>query len=275
MQRLARGGRAIVAHRDRGLRERVACLMRRDGFEVAEADDGYAVVTQLARWTLSDGRSADVVLIGPRLAGWSGLDLAAELPRTDWAPAVMLLMDAEEAGQDDVAELERRAGTPFVFRVPFEDEDLRTVALFLLRCARKQRPKEPRMSDETRPIRHRRRVELELSVHDAEPFEEIFEYADERVLQLEPHVVGAATCRVTIARSKRIRGAYEAHVKVSGPEQLIAVRRRSHTAMGALRHAFGELQMRLRRPRSGVEMRTVDPSAAGRNATREDEDAAG
>lgn len=283
---VAAGARAIVAHRNPALRVRIASMLRRDGFEVAAVSDGRAVVAQLASWTVGDGRSADLVVTGAELPGRDGIDLATTLPETDWQPAMLLALDREEASAHVEGELERRVPTAFVFRAPFDDDDMRTVALFVARRGRRRRkpwragnpkpnptpPKEHRMPQAPDETPRRRRVELEIDVQDAAPFDEIFDFADEQVIQLEPNVVGSAACSVRVMPSHKIPGAFEAVVELGGPEQQHRVRRRSHTAMGALRHAFGELHMRVRRPRSDVEMRAVGHTEA---RDGEDDSAAG
>lgn len=291
--RLAAGARAVVAHRDEGLRERLAGTLRRDGFEVSVVCDGRAVVGQLTSWTLKDGRSADLVVLGTSLDGWSGLDLAERLPETDWSPAILLVLDAEESAEHRDAEIDSRAPTASVFRAPLDEDDLRTVAVFIARRGRRDRaprsrrpwrsgepkpilapPKELRMHDDFYDKPQRRRVELEINVQDAAPFDEIFDFADEHVAQLEPLVTGTASCTVSVSPSRRVPGAFEATVRIVGRQQpTVDARRRSHTAMGALRHAFAELRMRVRRPRSGVEMRAV--GTGDEDATAADDESEG
>lgn len=136
-RRAAPLGRAIVAHRDASLCARLKWLLRIDRFDVATFRDGCSAVNQLASWMVCDGRTADVVIVGPRLRGWSGVELARHLPHTAWGAPVLLVLDGEEGRTYTDQELERRTGVPFVFRAPYQDEDLRTVARLL--AERRQR----------------------------------------------------------------------------------------------------------------------------------------
>jgi DNA-binding response OmpR family regulator len=123
--------RVVVAHPDRALRRPIVEGLRRDGCgTVVPANNGHAVVTQLTHWMLDDGQGADLAILGTELPGWSGLELVEGIRDTAWDAPVILVASEEDPHLRTRA---RAAGVRMLFTWPFQIEDLRTVALYLLR----------------------------------------------------------------------------------------------------------------------------------------------
>lgn len=74
------------------MRVLLARYLRRAGYDVTEARDGIAALTRLGDVIYRRGFSSyDLLISDVRMPGHSGLELVAELRRSDWATPVLLI----------------------------------------------------------------------------------------------------------------------------------------------------------------------------------------
>ncbi len=128
-------GEIILAEDDEAFRHLMAEVLRRDGHEVIEADNGDRLL-EMIREGLDDGipiHRPDLIISDIRMFGASGLDALEVLRQRDWMTP-MILMTA--FGSPEVHEKGRRLGAAAVFDKPFPLEDLRLFVRSLLRDRR-------------------------------------------------------------------------------------------------------------------------------------------
>jgi DNA-binding response OmpR family regulator len=121
---------AIVAEADCRLRRSIVEVLVEDGFAVAEARDGDELIALLRGAMESRRVEADVLFVNADLPRVSGLDaLAAVGSYVDLRSAVVM------ASRDDasIAARARELGTRGVLDAPLDLDDLRTVAMALLK----------------------------------------------------------------------------------------------------------------------------------------------
>lgn len=87
----ATGARVLVADEARDPRRSLSAHLRREGFQVLEADDGLE-----ALWLLRRG-AVDIALIGLTLPEIDGLELVRRIRYESTVPIIMLTADGQEA----------------------------------------------------------------------------------------------------------------------------------------------------------------------------------
>jgi DNA-binding response OmpR family regulator len=87
------GGRALVAVGDRRVGEAICAHLRRDGFQVLEADSGLEALAVLRRGTV------DIALIDPGLPEIDGLELVRRVRQESTIPIIMLADARDEAAR--------------------------------------------------------------------------------------------------------------------------------------------------------------------------------
>jgi DNA-binding response OmpR family regulator len=85
------GGRVLVAEASRRVRDVVSAYLRRDGFQVLEADSGLEALLVLRRGTV------DIALVDPMLPEIDGLELVRRVRRESTVPIIMLTTGGDEA----------------------------------------------------------------------------------------------------------------------------------------------------------------------------------
>ncbi len=115
-------GLILVAEDDTALRDLLASLLRREGFDVADVPTGTAV-RELAR-AVAEGRALqpDLVVMDVRMPGASGLDLLLELRRAGWAAPIVLMT---AFGDEKLHRDANAAGASAVLDKPFDLDDLK------------------------------------------------------------------------------------------------------------------------------------------------------
>lgn len=115
--------RAIVAMAHRGRRARVADGLRRDGWVVRVADDGYDLVHLMEKALLSDdaGVRPDLIIADATLHGLMGLSVLQGIRQLEWTTPVIVLVDFN---QPRTVELARELGATRVFEKPVDPDEV-------------------------------------------------------------------------------------------------------------------------------------------------------
>jgi DNA-binding NtrC family response regulator len=122
--------RVLLADDDADMREMVASVLRKDGYEVIEARDGFQMLQYLATHVSDDEDSPiDLVISDMRMPGKNGLDVLAGLRWADPSTPFILITGFGDLQTHMEA---RRLGASAVFDKPFDIEHLRNVVLNLL-----------------------------------------------------------------------------------------------------------------------------------------------
>jgi CheY-like chemotaxis protein len=126
-----RSTRVLVAEDEEELRELVATVLRRDGYEVITARDGTELLDQLASARLAEERGAtiDLIISDVKMPGWTGLQVLEGIRATDWATPVILITGF---GDRHIRREADRLGVAAFFDKPFDVDDLRTAVLNML-----------------------------------------------------------------------------------------------------------------------------------------------
>jgi DNA-binding NtrC family response regulator len=121
--------RVLLAEDDAEMREMIAQVLRRDGYDVIEARDGFQLLQYLATHTPAAEDAVDIVISDIRMPGKTGLDVLAGLRFADPATPVVLI-----TGFGDLrTHLEaKRLGAAAVLDKPFDLQQLRSVIVNLL-----------------------------------------------------------------------------------------------------------------------------------------------
>jgi DNA-binding NtrC family response regulator len=122
--------RVLLADDDADMRELVASALRKDGYEVIEARDGWQMLQYLATHVSDEEDSPiDLVISDMRMPGKNGLDVLAGLRWADPSTPFILITGFGDMQTHMEA---RRLGASAVFDKPFDIEHLRNVVLNLL-----------------------------------------------------------------------------------------------------------------------------------------------
>jgi CheY-like chemotaxis protein len=118
--------RILVAEDDADIREALAEALRRDGYEVIEAHNGWELLQVLATQDpQTDGTSqVDLVISDLRMPGKNGLDVLAGLRCANGSTPFILITGYSDSQIHAEA---RRLGAAAVLAKPFALEQLRTV----------------------------------------------------------------------------------------------------------------------------------------------------
>lgn len=124
-----RYAKVVVAEDDPDLRHLVAEGLRRDGYDVEEAEDGFALAERIER---TDLEPVDLIISDVLMPGRTGLELLMDL-RNPFRPGVcntpVILITA--FGDDQTHHHADTLGA-FLFDKPFDVDDLRTCAISLV-----------------------------------------------------------------------------------------------------------------------------------------------
>jgi DNA-binding response OmpR family regulator len=112
----------LIAEDDRDMRRLLVECFQEEGYRVTEAEDGE----ELRRRIAASGRSPetpapDILVSDVRLPGLTGLELLADLRRSDWSLPVILIT---AFGDESVHREGKRLGAAMVLDKPFDAEDL-------------------------------------------------------------------------------------------------------------------------------------------------------
>lgn len=121
--------RALIAEDDDVFRRLLVATLKRDRFEVSEAHNGRELVELVAAAVQRSDARFDLIISDIRMPQMSGLEALAGLRAADWACPVILI--SAFAGDATRAEASRLGASAF-FAKPFDLDDLRTAALYLI-----------------------------------------------------------------------------------------------------------------------------------------------
>jgi two-component system, NtrC family, response regulator AtoC len=119
-----RGSRILLAEDRASTRECIAWQLRRDGWNVVEADDGMALLGHIERVAAEgEGPESFVVIAGSHLPGLTGMDILTVLRCAYWQTPVILVT----AVRDDETRAEATGlGAVAVFDPPLDLDALRS-----------------------------------------------------------------------------------------------------------------------------------------------------
>jgi DNA-binding response OmpR family regulator len=112
----------LIAEDDPDMRRFLVECFRDEGYRVTEAEDGGELRRRLHEATRSPGAGAPDILVSDiRLPGFTGLELLADLRKSDWLlPVILITAFGDESVHDEGA----RLGAAMVLDKPFDVEDL-------------------------------------------------------------------------------------------------------------------------------------------------------
>jgi len=127
--------RVILAEDDEELRRLLASTLRRDGYEVLEASNGFELLELLADQLLHLGSMdcCKLVIADIRMPGANGLQALEALRGWDWATPLMVIT---AFGDEKALAQSRRLGVDAMFDKPFDLDDFRTAVYYLVPSAR-------------------------------------------------------------------------------------------------------------------------------------------
>ncbi len=120
--------RILVAEDDAQMRYLIVDVLRRDGYEVVQADDGEQFITTIASRYMLPEICFDLIVCDIRMPGPSGLEVLRAIRETDWGVPV-IVMTAFGDGETR-AEVEDMGA--MLFDKPFDMGDLRAAVGRLL-----------------------------------------------------------------------------------------------------------------------------------------------
>jgi DNA-binding response OmpR family regulator len=125
--------RVLLAEDDQEMRTLLVSTLRRDGYEVLEAQDGKELLGLITDQILeAKGRPGiDLIVSDIRMPGLSGMNILAGLRKVDWATPVLLIT---AFGDKETHTEAKRMGAVAVFDKPFDLDDFRTAVMNLIGC---------------------------------------------------------------------------------------------------------------------------------------------
>jgi CheY-like chemotaxis protein len=115
----------LLAEDDRAMREFIAAVLRRDGYDVVEASDGTELVERLApmlRQPFDPRVRIALIISDVRMPGLTGLQVLETLRWAEWSTPIILIT----AFGDEATHRQARAhGATAVFDKPFALDELR------------------------------------------------------------------------------------------------------------------------------------------------------
>lgn len=123
--------RVLLAEDDPSLRHLIAGVLRDDGLDVVEIEDGNALVDMLADSVAMDGslRGYDLIVSDIRMPGFTVLEIMAGMRRLLFRTPIVLITAFGDARTHQRA---RQLGAVAVFDKPFDLDDLRASVAKLL-----------------------------------------------------------------------------------------------------------------------------------------------
>jgi DNA-binding NtrC family response regulator len=124
-----RVARVIVAEDDEEMRKLLAWSLRREGYEIVEADDGLQLLARIMS-AHRDGVPVDLVISDVRMPGFTGLDVLERLQRSGHREPFILITGFGDRYTHAEAD---RLGAWAVLDKPFDFDHLREVARTLIK----------------------------------------------------------------------------------------------------------------------------------------------
>lgn len=120
--------RVLLAEDETDLRELLAVMLAKDGYEVVAVSDGSELLDYLGSIHLQDGSAEpiDLIVSDIQMPGWTGLQVLQGIREKDWATPVILITGF---GTTDVRREASRLGVMAFFDKPFDVDDLRTAVI--------------------------------------------------------------------------------------------------------------------------------------------------
>jgi len=112
----------LIAEDDRDMRRFLVECFQEEGYRVTEAEDGEELRRRISESGCAPGVSPPDILVSDiRLPGMTGLELLADLRKSDWSLPVILIT---AFGDEAVHREGKRLGAAMVLDKPFDAEDL-------------------------------------------------------------------------------------------------------------------------------------------------------
>jgi DNA-binding NtrC family response regulator len=124
-----RVARVIVAEDDEEMRKLLIWSLRREGYEIVEADDGLQLLARIMS-AHRDGVPVDLVISDVRMPGFTGLDVLERLQRSGYREPFILITGFGDRNTHEAAD---RLGAWAVLDKPFDFDHLREVARTLIK----------------------------------------------------------------------------------------------------------------------------------------------
>ena len=222
--------RILLVEDEENYREPLALSLRRDGFEVVEAQDGAAAIERFEAAGRSGGpASIDLVLLDLMLPRLSGTEVCRRIRRISRVPVIMVT--AKDSEVDKIVGLE--IGADDYVTKPYSYRELLARVHAVLRRSHEGEPQEPLLSAGRVAMdveRHEVRVDGEIVTMPLREFEllELFLRNPDRVLtrsQIIESIWGSnyvGDTKTLDVHVKRIRAKIEA--EPSAPRLLTTVR---------------------------------------------------
>ncbi|VEG29238.1 response regulator transcription factor [Actinomyces howellii] len=221
--------RILLVEDEENFREPLAFNLRRDGFEVIEAEDGAVAIEHVNAAGASGGAAIDLVLLDLMLPRVSGSEVCRRIRARSQVPVIMLT--AKDSEVDKIVGLE--IGADDYVTKPYSYRELVARVHAVLRRSRDEAPSQPVLSvgRVTMDVeRHEVRVEDRAVSMPLREFEllELFLRNPDRVLtrgQIIDRVWGAdyvGDTKTLDVHVKRIRAKIE--VEPGSPTMLVTVR---------------------------------------------------
>ena len=221
--------RLLLVEDEENFREPLAFNLRRDGFEVVEAEDGAVAIEHVNAAGASGGAAIDLVLLDLMLPRVSGSEVCRRIRARSQVPVIMLT--AKDSEVDKIVGLE--IGADDYVTKPYSYRELVARVHAVLRRSRDEAPSQPVLSvgRVTMDVeRHEVRVEDRAVSMPLREFEllELFLRNPDRVLtrgQIIDRVWGAdyvGDTKTLDVHVKRIRAKIE--VEPGSPTMLVTVR---------------------------------------------------
>lgn len=123
--------RILLADDDTEMRALLSAVLRKDGFDVLEAQDGSTLLDLIGDQILdaSDKPGIDLIISDIRMPGVDGLNILAGLRKSDWSTPVLLIT---AFGDKKTHQEAARLGAVGVFNKPFDLDDFRMAILNLI-----------------------------------------------------------------------------------------------------------------------------------------------
>ena len=125
--------RILVAEDDDEVRRFLVALLRGDGYDVVEAEDGRALLEALARQLEERVDPIDLIISDLRMPDINGLEVLGCLQRAEWKTPFILVT---AFGSESITNEALRRGAAAIFDKPFDVDRLRSE---IVRCVGRRR----------------------------------------------------------------------------------------------------------------------------------------
>lgn len=120
--------RVLVVEDDPDIRRLVVHALRRDGYEVHEAEDGHELLVDVTSPNAHAGTEVDLIISDVRMPICTGLQMLEALRNASWTVPVILMT---AFGDPETRKSADELGA-VIFNKPFSLDDLRTAVVNLL-----------------------------------------------------------------------------------------------------------------------------------------------